>query len=134
MFRDLILKSIRYSFYCIGTHYAIAFSIMLYIYLYLYRNTIVLIITLTLSILMVIASILADRRNIVQFINVLNLVGIRRRILLVITIVFIYIRSLFIIIAYSIGALYNSIMVFLALFTHLTLTLILSLIIKSGVL
>lgn len=132
MLREIILKTIRYSLTCIGMRYTVLFSITLYAYLHMYRGALIIAVTLALSILMVIASTLSDRRNIVQFINVLNLVGGRRKVLFTAATIFISLRSLFITIVYGIAILQSFNLIPIVLLIHIIAVIILSLIVVRG--
>ncbi|MCS7111267.1 MAG: hypothetical protein RMI45_04365 [Ignisphaera sp.] len=91
------------------------------------------VIMLFLSILMMISSILSDRRDIIQLIFVLYLVGARKKILFLATAVFTSLRSLLITIVYSIAMLDNPSIAPTVLFTYVVVTVILSLIMVRGV-
>jgi len=132
LLREIILRTIRYSLTCVGMRYTVLFSITLYVYLHMYRGVLILVVTLALSILMVIASTLSDRRNIVQFINVLNLVGGRRKVLFTAAAVFISLRSLFIAIVYGTAILQSFNLIPIVLFIHIIVVMILSLIVVRG--
>ncbi len=133
MLREIVLKSFRYSLSRTGMHYIIIFSITSYIYLCMYRSVLVFIVMLFLSILMVVASILSDRRDVIQFISVFHLVGARRKILFMTITIFILPRFFSISIAYSIAMISSPSMLPLIFSIHIIAALILSLIIVKGI-
>ncbi len=75
---ELILKSLKLSFICLGFRYVLMFSIVSSIYMYLFKYQDIYIAVSSLLLIVLIASFLSDKKSLSQFENTLIIIGIKR--------------------------------------------------------
>jgi len=113
---EIWVKVVKYSTTRIGFRYTILYVLAILFFLLFFNSEITLFSSLLLSLIMIQASILSDKQSIMQLLRALNIVGIRRKEIIVAFILFTNIRLLIMAIPYVITALINAFSLLLLLY------------------
>ncbi|MEM0372024.1 MAG: hypothetical protein QXR37_04275 [Ignisphaera sp.] len=101
MYRELAFKSIKLSLIGRGSIYTIFFSIASLMYLLVYSTLEIFTSMVILSIIMILASYLADKKSVKQFVTTLILSGAKSIVVIFCLCVYLFVRIIIILISYS---------------------------------
>ncbi|MEM0489681.1 MAG: hypothetical protein QXK54_00530 [Ignisphaera sp.] len=101
MYRELAFKSIKLSLIGRGSIYTIFFSIASLMYLLVYSTLEIFTSMVILSIIMILASYLADKKSVKQFVTTLILSGAKSIVVIFCLCVYLFVRIIIILILYS---------------------------------
>lgn len=97
----IIIMSIKYSYMCNGFKYLMLYSIALIPYLLLYNDNFSKIVSIVLSSMAILATALSDKISIAQLMIAYHIVGLKKRNIALILLIFLEARALLLILIYT---------------------------------